>query len=246
MQDFLRDMHGEAIRVRAAPSASPVFDVGEPPPANDAHAAATSRAWVDATRTQPRLFDGPMLFVDAPTRAVRGTYKALVAAAGQHLPIRSLGAQGLVIARDRTGHQHLLLGRRSGQTRSYPGLWENAPSGTMTPPPPSQTRLTLPDFAAALRQEGIEELGIDLADADIRWLAMLEDPGAHSDDVVLEVRLHQPIDPRASICATADGRWEYADAAWIALSALSPWAADHAHAISPPTLALFGWLGWLE
>lgn len=204
--------------------------------------AEVDGVWELLRAENPRLHDGPVLLIDHEGRCSCSTYRTLATAARLGRTIRSLGVQGLVIGRDATGGKHVLFGRRSRETRIYGGMWENAPSGTVTPPDETIATLGLPHLAAALRGEGLEELGIDLADSEIRWLAMLEDPEAMSVDAVLEVRPRRPIQPRAAPCRAADsGRWEYIDTAWVADEDLPDWTRRCVSAISPPTLALLEW-----
>jgi hypothetical protein len=212
-------------------------DTPRPDPSDD---AAVDRAWSSLRAQQPRLYDGEVLLLSsrAPLGARRARYRHLATASVLGRSVRSLGVQGVVIARDHRHHEHLLLGRRSGDTRIYQGLWENAPSGSLAPPAPPADRLSSAAIIDSLRDEGLEELGIDLAGAGARWLGLLDDPAAGSTDIVIELRPCAPIDPRASICTLTDGRWEYADAAWIALADLPAWRASHRAAISPPTHAL--------
>lgn len=245
------------ITLHPAPADAPglprfaVLPALDPPPAI---AAAIDQLWADLRRANPRLFDGPILITDplaellaarfsAGLAARRASYKTLATAAEVGMSVRALGVQGIVTARDGRGVEHLLLGRRSSDVRVYQGLWENAPSGTLPPPPPGEASIGDAHFVRALLAEGIEEVGLDLNRAAMSFAALLDDAHAQSLDVVLRLAMDQPIDPRTLPCPSHDGgRWEYADTAWIALPDLPAWAAANAHAISPPTHALLGWL----
>lgn len=219
-------------------------------PAADSADPQIDAAWRELTAANPRLFDGPVLLVDRleddMIHARPGRYRTLATAAllGRH--VRSLGVQGVVIGRDRAGQPHVLFGRRSGDTRIYGGQWENAPSGSLEPPRHESPTLALPDLARALAAEGTEELGIDLADAEVHIRALLDDAAAQSLDLVLQVSLRGIIDPRGSVCALADNRrWEYLDTAWVRIDDLRDWNRGSAAALSPPTAALMQWFGWL-
>lgn len=216
----------EGIVVRLATSAGSAAD------------PEIDRCWSELVAANPRLYDGPVLLVDRSEPSVlharAGRYRELATAAALGRSLRSIGVQGIVRGRDAAGDSYLLLGRRGGQTRIYGGLWENAPAGSLVPPEISVSELGLPDFAAALQAEGLEELGLDLSRAAMRVDALLDDPEARSLDIVLEVLLDRVIEPGGSICRTA-GTWEYVDSAWVELDVLRHWAQRHAHAISPPT-----------
>lgn len=221
-----------------------------PAPAADSADPQIDAAWRELTAANPRLFDGPLLLVDRVEddviHARPGRYRTLATATMLGRTVRSLGVQGVVIGRDRAGQPHVLFGRRSDDTRIYGGRWENAPSGSLEPPRHNPPTLALPDFARALAAEGTEELGIDLADAEVHIRALLDDATAQSLDLVLHVALRGIIDPRGSACALADHRrWEYLDTAWVRIDDLRAWHRDSKPALSPPTAALMRWLGWL-
>jgi hypothetical protein len=226
----------------AAPNAHTpirVLDAAAPSPA---HAARISAAWESLRAANPRYHDGPILVVICtdPLTVRRDTYRTLATAPQLDPSVRSLGVQGIVRGRDAAEHHHILFGRRSSGTRIYGGLWENAPSGGMTTDP-GRSELTLADFTAALREEGLEELGLDLQGAAVTPRCLLDDPQAFSTDVVLDVRIHTPIDPRSLPCPAGDtGRWEYIDAAWVRIDEIRAWMMRDPSAFSPSTLALLG------
>lgn len=161
------------------------------------------------------------------------------------MQVRALGVQGIVTARDKHGEEHLLLGRRAGETRIYQGLWENAPSGTIAPPAAAQSSLAIADFTKALLDEGLEETGLDLNQAGTSCAALLDDSQAQSLDVVLRIEMRESINP-SSVPCSADNthRWEYAATTWVPTAQLADWVQRHDHAISPPTLAVLRWMRW--
>jgi hypothetical protein len=212
---------------------------------------AVDHAWNRLRQESPRLYDGPVLLADLGAADAnrlecrRGRYRYLATAVEVFPDLRALGVQGVVIARDAEGDECVLLGRRGSETRIYQGLWENAPSGTVEPAPGSGASIGSSDFTRALLNEGLEETGVDLGDADVRWIALLDDGEARSLDVVLRLWLRGPIDPRRTVCRASDAyAWEYADTAWAQIARLKDWVGRSGHAISPPTRALFAYLGW--
>jgi isopentenyldiphosphate isomerase len=222
------------------------FDVRESPPIPPAAATGMETLWAQYRAENRNLFDGPvaLIYADLPARParvlVRSTYKAHLCLEIEHM--YSLGVQGVVIGRDAAARPHILLGRRSSDVRMYPGLWENAPSGHVPPPPPRLSSVDQSHFVQTLIDEGTEELGLDLAAATPRFVALLQDDAARSLDIMLRFDLPEPIDPRSLPCPTQANRWEYAESAWLAIADLGLWMTANAHAMSPPTLALMRWI----
>lgn len=223
--------------------------------------AAIDRKWSELRQVNPRLHDGPILLAQVHECDWSGkstyiwkhnklvlfirpdTYKTLATAAHIGREVRALGVQGVVTARDPSGEEHLLLGRRGSEVRIYQGLWENAPSGTVTPPPTTTPFLDQTHFIRALIDEGLEETGLNLSDSNISWIAMLNDSQANALDVVLKLKMRHTIDPRAVPCPANDAHnWEYAATIWTPTSTVATWARQNAHAISPPTRAVIQWL----
>jgi hypothetical protein len=229
----------------SAPLSLPIL----PAPAPTSNPALDA-AWAALQQTQPRLFDGPILLAERRGDHVSlrpSTYRHLATAPRLNPSLRAFGVQGLLIARDARDTPHLLLARRSGEVRIYAGLWENAPSGTLSLPLATSTpgHLDTSALIHALAAEGTEELGLDITHAPATPIALLDDAEANSLDVVLRIDLPEPINPRTLPCPTSHNRWEYADTAWIALPDREPWCTKNAHAISPPTRTLLSWLNSL-
>lgn len=229
-------------------------EIGEMLPRGGEQSARIDAVWDELRRGNERLHDGPILraiSIDAESGAVRcrrDTYRSLAVSARLGLGVRQLGVMGVITGRCGAGRGHVLLGRRAAQTRIYPGLWELAPSGGVTPPPMNVPGLGLRDLAAALADEADEELGLDLSGQDIAAIAVLRDAHACSDDIVLRVDLAEPIDARRGVCPASNeamDRWEYLDVAWIAMDDLGGFVGEHRSAIAPPTRALLRWLGWV-
>lgn len=209
--------------------------------------------WAELCAQNPRLFDGPILALDAiepgeltRLRARRSSYK--------HLAVQNpgpgcvdtgtdqLSITVVITAADRGGTEHVLLGQRGARTRIYPLMWELGPSGGVDPPPTDITSLTLNDLARHALVEVEEELAgavqVEITGAP----CLTSDPFARSYDVVLLARATQPIDPQATSAAPAN--WEYADARWIAIAEIGAFAASHTTSIIGPTLALFRHFRW--
>jgi hypothetical protein len=238
-----------ACRLTPLPAAASLrFEIlpAQPPP----YSAAIDAAWQALRAQNHRLFDGPILLAERRGDHVSlrpSTYRHLATAPQLSASLRAFGVQGLLIARDARDTPHLLLARRSGEVRIYAGLWENAPSGTVSLPPATSApgHLDTSALIHALAAEGTEELGLDITHAPATPIALLDDAEANSLDVVLRIDLPGPINPRTLPCSTSHNRWEYADTAWIALPDLEPWCTKNAHAISPPTRTLLSWLNSL-
>jgi len=222
-----------------------VIDPAPPEPEEDP--PGLREAWAAAQRRNPRLVDGPILHVrdlDAQARTLRcraSTYKRLAVADRLPTGVVQLGIKGLVIGHDATGRQHVLLGRRGVQTRVYAGQWETAPAGGVDPPR-AAAELGRDDLLAALGRESEEELGLALAPTDCRFVAVVTDPAAHSHDLVVRVEPPEPVDLARRLRGAR--RWEYSATTWVMLTDLGHFLRDQAGAISPPTRALFAWLGW--
>ncbi|MBY0312738.1 MAG: hypothetical protein K2W85_11770 [Phycisphaerales bacterium] len=207
------------------------------------------RVWGELRASNPRLFDGPVLLVDLDSllekrelRACRGTYKTLATAAGLgREDVRALGVQGLVMARERSGDACLLLGKRGGDVRIYPGLWENAPSGTVEPTRGST--IGVPELLAALAEEGDEEVGIDLHAGSARCVALVDDAIARTVDVVVQVELDAEVTSRVIACQDQEcGIGEYTMAAWSPMGEVVGWVEREAGVVSPSTRALVRWM----
>lgn len=220
--------------------------------------ARVDEFWNNATRANPRLFDGPMLScvetdpAAGALRCRRTTFRFLACQPTIETGTMQTSVTGVLIARDPAGREHILLARRGRQTRVYPNLWELGPSGGIDPPARADSHATAPtltglDVWRQLLLEIDEELGLDLAlDA-----ATLPDPPclcvdhiSRSTDVVLPVRLDAAASATALAAPHAEN-WEYADARWIPVDELAAFDRDNAPEIIPPTRALLRLFGWV-
>lgn len=250
-------VHGTAgVRIEALPDGVVLRAEIAPPgprPHGPEQAARIDTLWERLCRENDRLYDGPILrtvSVDAESGVLlcrRDTFRSLATSAQLGLGVRQLGVMGVVTGRDGAGRESVLLARRSSQTRIYPGLWELAPSGGVSPPAANVAMLGPAELAAALADEADEELGLSLEGAQVRVVAILRDDTACSDDVALRIELPGVIDARRGACATeceTHDRWEYLDSAWVALDDVGGFARDHGAAVAPPTAVMLRWLGW--
>lgn len=252
----LDDLPGALLNSARTPPPRP----GAAPPADP----ALEDAWLAMRRDNDALFDGPILQVtsfDAASGVLRArpsSFKHLATASVLARDVRQLGVVGWLTGRDAAGAERILLARRSAGTRVYPGQWENAPAGgvdlgMLAPPPPGLNECPASALYSALQEESREELGLRLpawpatgsaarAPVARSWIV---DDLARSLDVVFEVELGA-VDPRRTPCfAAGGGRWEYTDAAWLTRAELAAFAERREQPLSPPTLALARFLGWL-
>lgn len=196
-------------------------------PTRSTDAAIDEAAWARLCADNPRLHDGLILAVDhvdvaaATMRCSIATYRQYAVqrdtAVGDR-GIRLLGVKGLLV--DSAGR--ILLGKRSGHSWAYPGTWEAAPAGGVTPPgAPGLAGVGL--LARALALEAGEELGLALPAESLRPAWIIADEEARSVDVVLGAAL------RAGGGANS---WEYPDVRWCDARDM------RSLPLSPPTAAL--------
>ncbi|MEO0512202.1 MAG: hypothetical protein AAF108_04820 [Planctomycetota bacterium] len=219
----------------------------------DGHAPAASAevvaAWESARLASPRLFNGPILSYESHAgpsiRTRRDSYQRLAVQTlrpGLVEPrVDQLAVTGVLRADDARGRPHVLLGRRSGATRLYGGLWEFAPGGGVDAPPPSQTGFDGGDLFRQLLVEIREELdlpGPAIADlAPGPTLGLAPDPFAGSTDVVIRVDLNARVEDLLAAGTTAEG-WEYETTRWIAIDELGQWQRAEPKAFIPPAIAI--------
>ncbi len=245
-------------------SGAAVQCIREPLGASPAEHLNVPRVWAAACAANPHLHDGRMISVRAIAQdgarlsIVDEHYRRLVAQSHADvgdLGVRLLGVKAVILGADRTGREHVLINRRHPQTRVYGGMWEVGPGGgasELASLIASEAEpITAAHLLAHLDRESREELGVDLFARTASEpperpsaAAVIDDPIAQSVDVVFVRRWVGAIDPRASLCALEGRDWEYIDSAWLAIDDLSTFDAQHAHAITPPTRALWRWLGF--
>ena len=209
-----------------------------PPPTDP----RVEEVWKRMERDNPRLFGGGVynvIEIDpacARITAAYDLYKRFVVQPEVQTGITQLSVSGLTVARN-----SVLLGQRGHQTRIYGGMWQICPAGGIEPPgDPSALRdLTLADVAENLAREFEEEVGIDPTGRDVLPIAVVHDPVARSQDVVLRVEFDHAQDPRPK----PGSGWEHLDIRWVPIADLPAFAQEHT--LIAPSEALFRELGWL-
>lgn len=224
----------EALRIE--------IEAGEPPEPD----AGMLARWGEATASNPRLFNGPILrfmSFDAAAgviRAKRDSYLRYAmqrfdpASASPERDVYHLAVTGVVLTPDARGRECVMLGRRGVSTFVYPGMWELAPGGG----------LESADIGDQLAREMEEELGLPpgraLPPEPDAVLGLSIDPNTPSVDVVVRVRLG------AGAAGEATHDWEYQTARAVPREDLPSFVAREGEAgIIPPTLAILRGLDWI-
>ena len=207
------------------------------------------QVWSEMLDANAQLHDGPIWAVRSigPEELVvqADQYKRLAVQADRRigdLGVRLLGVKGLLVGRDASGTERILLARRGGQTRIYQGLWETAPAGGI------DARQTLGQTAVheTLQTELHEELGLTMPEgAHERIVAAVRDPIAHSIDLITRIDWPKAVNLHATLCHTGTHAWEYIDSAWTSTQDVHTMLANNPATLSPPTLAVLRWLGWV-
>lgn len=223
--------------------------------------AQVESCWAHGKERFGRLFDGRVLGVigqDAAgaridTRA--GSFKRYLATTrvdafsrdwpGEIPGVWMLGVTGFVTGRDAQGTEHVLLGRRSGETLFYGGLWETAPAGGFGVPESPGT-LGIEAVRDALAREAKEEVPMDLTSAIALGVPthLLIDRHTKTTDVVVRCVVDGTIDARAGVCQTAiEDDWEYLDLAWFSKTDARELLERRGPSVAPPGRALLAdWL----
>jgi hypothetical protein len=137
--------------------------------------------WVREKAARPGLFDGALFsisrFEENTARGFMASYKWYVAqlaepALYEELRVSSLAVSGLVIA-----NGHAIFGKRKLSLAVEGGLWETAPTGTIS------GRGMKPggslDWRETFVEEMREELGLDVPPEAARAFALVENTGTH-------------------------------------------------------------------
>lgn len=200
-------------------------------------------AWQRLCIANPRFFDGGLLAVkhieaeaDATRiHARRDRFARLAVQPGVPTGVRLLSVTAVLVARDDAGKPHLLLGKRSAQTRIYGDQWELGPSGGVPPPHAGVRTLDERALMDHLADEVEEEAGLRVREG--RAVAITRDHAACSDDVVFVCDVGELAMARASAKAA---NWEYTQVAWIPAAELRTFVAREAANVIGPTRALVG------
>lgn len=203
------------------------------------------RHWSSLAEANPRLYNGPVLSVvsiDLELGVIHGRrddFKRLLAQPRVATGVRLLAVTGVVIASDTRGTPHALLARRGEKTRIYPGMWELAPCGGVSPPHPSDPVIAMEGLRAAVHEEASEELNLSM---DVgRCVGLVRDRVAFSDDLVFECDAGDLDRVRETLRTS----WECPEVAWVALDEIEVFDRTHATSIILPTRAMFRLLGWI-
>lgn len=229
--------------------------------------------WAEASESNPRLFNGPILrYIShtapggpppappTPTHpssprphpsitARRDTYQRYAmqhhdaATADPACDIYHLAVIGVVLARDGHGNESVLLGKRGASTFVYPYMWEHAPGGG----------IESTDIYTQLLREMEEELGLTgLVDGSNRD-EILEPPAPddchglaidpNTPSVDVVVRLRLR---EGAERAMGDPSWEYGFTRLVPIAKLKQFAQQEGTgAIIPPALAIWRGMGWI-
>ncbi len=139
--------------------------------------------WNQGIYTQPKLFNGKIYVLvkisDNTLEISESEYKLSFGLKKSpdlisRIPVRPLAVTGLLIC-----PEGLVLGQRGRDVTSETGLWEPAPSGSLSHPNPKTQIL----------EELAEELGLtaDLVHS-INYLGIIEDLASGIIDIILEIR----------------------------------------------------------
>jgi hypothetical protein len=212
-----------------------------PPPTR-----AVEEEWARRLAANPRLYDGPLLAVQhydhemACISCRRDGFMRLAVQPAVPTGVRLLAVTALLSARDEMGREHVLLGRRSEQTRVFGGMWEIGPSGGVTPPPATLERLDLDYLSKRLGEEISEEIGLDVVCTGTP-VAYVRDLVASSDDLVLRFTLGRLADA-APLARPAN--WEYTETVWMPVDTATQW--DSGTQTIAATRAIFRVMGWID
>lgn len=202
--------------------------------------AAIEIIWNRIRADNPRTFDGPILgFLGEQSGTIyakRESYKLLAVQTRSPAlidpPVMQLAVTGVLVARDAKDVPHVLMGKRSDDTRIYGSLWELGPSGGIDPPSPDTRTLDESDVIRQLTIECQDELGIPGDFADHRVFGLILDDKAMSADIVVRLDLDKRVDDLGS----ASSNWEYSETAWIPANELEDFGEREK--VIPPTAVL--------
>lgn len=212
---------------------------------------AVDAAWGALCAANPRFFNGPILAFEhadagrALVRVRRDQYKRLAVQPGVKTDIVQLGVTGVLEARDAEGRPHVLLGRRSRETRVFGGMWELGPSGGVDAPPPGQETMDEGDVWRVLIQEIREEIGLPIDPDPAPPVSLLHDPVGRSVELVVRVAVARPVEELIAAIDDESGtsRWEYDAIRWAGIDELGAFA--RANPVIGATIATWRGLGWV-
>ncbi|MEM9065412.1 MAG: hypothetical protein AAGB51_07980 [Planctomycetota bacterium] len=208
--------------------------------------------WEELIAENPRYFDAPILAdagfdgASSTQRARLERYSHLACGTGSP-PVVTLAVTGALLATDGLGAQHVLLARRSHETRIYGGMWEIGPAGGMDPPPTTEHLGSgaLLDGRDAWRQlvlEIEEEVSLPISPDPGRIVGLVTDTLARSTDIVFRVPIVRPLEDLMQ--AQGETNWEYTETRWVAVADIASFDSRYADEVIAPTRAMFRLLGW--
>lgn len=233
-------VEGEGVRVRVLPPA---------PPAPRAEREGVERVWEKLLARNPRYYNGPLLsvvaidFEHAEFQCRRDEFKRLCAQPAVPTGVRLLSVTGVVTARDASGREHVLLGRRGAQVRSYPGMWELGPAGGIPPPHASVSSLGEKEIRAQLLEEAAEEIGLSIAPGRVELV--VRDFLAMSDDVVVRCSAGSVERAAEGLAKGGTHAWEYSHTRWVPIEQIPSFDESHEREIIGASRAVFRGLGWI-
>jgi len=212
----------------------------------------TSAEWAELVAQNPRYFDAPILVSRSYDDASLTLHAAIdryrhLACASHPEALSILSVTGILLATDGLGSAHVLLARRSDQTRVYGNMWELGPSGGLDPPPTRERLSTgaIFDGRDAWRQlvlEIEEEVSLPISPDPGRIVGLVTDAIARSTDIVFRVPIARSLEDLMN--AQGETNWEYTESRWVAVSDIAGFDSAFADEILPPTRAIFRMVGW--
>lgn len=219
---------GERVRIEIVDGRSGDSE----PAASCEHDRAIEAEWARLCAENPRYFNGPILAVvgvnpgAGSVRVRRDEFKRLAVRPAVETGVAQLGVTGVLEANDAAGRPHVLLGKRSDETRVFGGMWELGPSGGVDAPPISQSTMDWTDVWRVLVNEIREEVGLPIDPDPSPPAGVVCDAEGHSVELVVRVRIARPVEELLAAIDDESGtnRWEYDAIRWVPVDSLEAFA----------------------
>jgi hypothetical protein len=154
-------------------------------------------------------------------------------ALGQDLGIRAAGVSGWTLCED-----HVIFGRRSPQTTTYPGWYELVPSGGVDKEAACSDGTV--DVIAMLKKELEEETGApETSVSSARPLTVFYDPELHIYEIVIELMLGLPLN---DLLEHMRGSEEYEAPVAVPFQELRDWLAVNEQSLIPMSRTISHWM----
>ncbi|MFM9995903.1 MAG: NUDIX hydrolase [Phycisphaerales bacterium] len=219
-------------------------------PPNAARDGATDAVWARQSAANPRLFDGPILSVTsfdpeaARVMCRRDSYKRLSVGDSVATGVVLLAVNAVLIARDARGAEHVLLGRRSPQVRTYGAMWELTPAGGLEPPDaPPRGVVPHAHVLTQLEREMHEEAGIRGNVGPATPVAFYSDDRASSFNIVYMVRSETPLD--ALRAGAGERHWDCDAIRWLPRAEARAFDRAEGAGTIDASRAVLRFLGWV-